>query len=242
MARRRDGMRRGSRRSFSGLLITIALHGVIFMAVKAAHNQPQEPVDRAARFRPGRDGQAGQEARQVLAPEDTPAAAPAATRRDQAGGRSEREAGAGRGARSSKTRRRRKRSKNALARAAKLGALAVPEEPDEGALNGSKTGTSTQAIGRSVHRDRSRALLPQNYNLPAGMNAEQIPSPPEIRFRIGSDGTLSAIKLTKTSGNPLVDDACVSAAQLTARCRRRPPGRRSPGSSSPARSKRIRGI
>ena len=59
------------------------------------------------------------------------------------------------------------------------------------------------------------------------MNADQIPSPPEIRFRIGTDGTLSAIKLTKTSGNPLVDDACVSAAQLTRRVRPPPPGRRS---------------
>ena len=37
-------MRRGSRRSFSGLLITIALHGGIFWVVKTAHSQPQEPL------------------------------------------------------------------------------------------------------------------------------------------------------------------------------------------------------
>src|SRR5215510_2941046 len=37
-------MRRGSRRSFSGLLITIALHGVIFWTVKEAHSKPQEPL------------------------------------------------------------------------------------------------------------------------------------------------------------------------------------------------------
>ena len=42
-----------------------------------------------------------------------------------------------------------------------------------------------------------KGLLLQNYNLPAGMNADQIPSPPEIRFRIGADGTLSGIKLTE---------------------------------------------
>ena len=37
-------MRRGSRRSFSGLLITAALHGAVFLAVKAAHSQPQGPI------------------------------------------------------------------------------------------------------------------------------------------------------------------------------------------------------
>ena len=37
-------MRRGSRRSFSGLLITVALHGVIFWTVKTAHSRPQEPL------------------------------------------------------------------------------------------------------------------------------------------------------------------------------------------------------
>jgi hypothetical protein len=41
---RRDGIRRGSRRSFSGLLITVALHGVAFYAVKSAHSHPQEPL------------------------------------------------------------------------------------------------------------------------------------------------------------------------------------------------------
>jgi len=41
---RRDGIRRGSRRNFSGLLITIALHGVIFYAVKTAHSHPEEPL------------------------------------------------------------------------------------------------------------------------------------------------------------------------------------------------------
>ena len=34
---------------------------------------------------------------------------------------------------------------------------------------------------------------------------------------IGADGTLSAIKLLKTSGNSFVDDACVNAAQTTAK-------------------------
>ena len=41
---RREGIRRGSRRSFAGLLITLALHGVIVLAVKAAHSKSAEPL------------------------------------------------------------------------------------------------------------------------------------------------------------------------------------------------------
>ena len=37
--------------------------------------------------------------------------------------------------------------------------------------------------------------------------------PPEIQFRIAPGGAVSDVKLTKSSGNPLVDDACVSAAR-----------------------------
>jgi hypothetical protein len=40
----REGTRRGSRRSFAGLLITIALHGGIFLAVARAHNQQEAPL------------------------------------------------------------------------------------------------------------------------------------------------------------------------------------------------------
>ena len=106
--------------------------------------------------------------------------------------------------------------KRALERARKLEALAVPEEPDEGALNGSRVGTSNQAVG-DPYVAQVLGLITQNYNLPAGMSPEQIQTPPEVRFQIGSDGTLSGIKLVKTSSNPLVDDACVSAVQITRR-------------------------
>ncbi|HEX4510903.1 MAG TPA: energy transducer TonB, partial [Burkholderiaceae bacterium] len=58
-------------------------------------------------------------------------------------------------------------------------------------------------------------LLKQNYNLPAGMAPDSVSTPPEIRFHFSDDGTISGVKLTKSSGNPLVDDACVDAAKLT---------------------------
>jgi len=220
-------MRRGSRRSFSGLLITIALHGVIFMTVAAAHNKPQEPVIVQREFVQAEMVKLGKKRDPFWLPKkyqpppppppdaiklaDDPNAKPAPVEAPKL--------------EDPKTS---KEVKNALARAAKLGALAVPEEPDEGAPTGSKAGTSNQAIG-DPYIAEIKGLLLQNYNLPAGMNADQIPSPPEIRFRIGTDGTLSAIKLTKTSGNPLVDDACVSAAQLTRRVRPPPAGSKVPG-------------
>jgi outer membrane biosynthesis protein TonB len=220
-------MRRGSRRSFSGLLITIALHGVIFMTVAAAHNRPQEPVIVQREFVQAEMVKLGKKRDPFWLPkkyQPPPPPPPDAIKlSDNADAKA-----APVEAPKLEDPKTSKEVKNALARAAKLGALAVPEEPDEGAANGSKTGTSTQAIG-DPYIAEIKGLLLQNYNLPAGMNADQIPSPPEIRFRIGTDGTLSAIKLTKTSGNPLVDDACVSAAQLTRRVRPPPPGSKVPG-------------
>ena len=60
-----------------------------------------------------------------------------------------------------------------------------------------------------------KGLLLQNYNLPAGIAPDQITKPSTIRMTIGADGTLSGIKLLKTSSNSFVDDACVNAAQAT---------------------------
>ena len=37
--------RRASRRNFAGLLITLALHGAILFAVRAAHSKTDEPLD-----------------------------------------------------------------------------------------------------------------------------------------------------------------------------------------------------
>jgi TonB family protein len=116
-----------------------------------------------------------------------------------------------------------KNVKTALEHARKWESLLPPDDDQEGALNGSRAGTSDHEIGDQYIAAIKGALLP-NYNLPAGFTTDQIPNPPQIRFRIAADGTLSDIKLMKTSGNPLVDDACVSAAQLTRKVPPRPPG------------------
>ena len=77
----------------------------------------------------------------------------------------------------------------------------------------------------AIRTSEVSGLLRQNYNLPAGMSPDQISTPPVIRMTIGADGTLSNIKVTKSSGNALVDDACVSAAQLTRKVPAPPGGR-----------------
>jgi len=102
---------------------------------------------------------------------------------------------------------------NALKRAAAWDTMAVPPD-DEGLATGHSAGTATEAKGDPYLAEVS-GLLRQNYNLPAGVTVDQIPIPPVVRFTIGADGTLSNIKLDKSSTNPLVDDACVSAPQLT---------------------------
>lgn len=66
-------------------------------------------------------------------------------------------------------------------------------------------------------------MLHQNYNFPAGLTLDQIQNPPEIVFHIAADGTLTGIKMVKSSGNNFVDDACIDAAKLTAKVPPPPP-------------------
>src|SRR5262249_28724370 len=114
-----------------------------------------------------------------------------------------------------------KELKNALDRAKKLEALAAADD-DEGSLTGSKLGTSNRAVG-DQYQATVVGLLHQNYNFPAGLTTDQIKNPPEILFHIQPDGTLAGIKLTQTSGNSFVDDACVDAAKLTGKVPPPPP-------------------
>jgi TonB family protein len=220
-------MRRGSRRSFSGLLITAALHGVIFLAIKAAHSQPQEPLIVPRDFVQAEMVKLGKPRDKFWLPKVHAAPPPpppdAIKLADDPNAKAAPvEAPKIEDPKTSKD------VRKALERARKLESLIADEEPPEGQLNGSKAGTASQAIG-DQYIATIKGLLTQNYNLPAGMNADQIPNPPEIRFRIGPDGTLSGIKLTKSSSNPLVDDACVSAAQLTRKVPPPPAGSKVPG-------------
>jgi colicin import membrane protein len=116
-----------------------------------------------------------------------------------------------------------KEMRRALDRMKKLEALSAPEPDDEGSLTGSKLGTSNRAVG-DQYQAQVVGLLHQNYAFPAGMTPEQIGNPPEITFRIGPDGAITDVKLTKPSGNSFVDDACVDAAKLTGKVPPPPPG------------------
>jgi protein TonB len=111
----------------------------------------------------------------------------------------------------------------ALQHARKFESLIVPDE-EEGSLTGSKMGTSDTAKG-DPYDALVAAAIHQNYTTPAGLTPDQISSPPQVQFRVGADGTISRVKLLKTSGNALVDDACVSAAQQTRQVEKPPDGK-----------------
>jgi len=205
-----------------GLLITLALHGGIFAAVAAAHNQPQTPLIVPRDFVVAEMVKLGkprekfwlprlhQPPRSTAPPEtlkvaDDPNAKPAP-----------KEAPRPQDPTISKDLRR------ALEHARKFDSLAA-EPDDEGSLTGSKLGVSNRAVGDQYYAQVAGALM-QNYALPAGLTPDQIPNPPEIMFHIGPNGALSDVKLTKPSGNSFVDDACVDAVKLTGKVPPPPPG------------------
>jgi periplasmic protein TonB len=214
-------MRRGSRRSLSGLLITVALHAVIFWAVKEAHSHPQEALIvqrdfvRAEMVKLGKPRDKFWLPKPYVPPPPPPPDAIKLSNNPDAGA-AHVEAPKLTDPKTSKA------VKSALARADKLSAL-IPEEDKEGLQTGSKVGTANEAKG-----DPYDALVidtvKQNYTMPAGLTPDQIPELPEIQFKVGPDGRISNVKLTKSSGNPLVNDACVSAAQQAQRVEQPPPG------------------
>jgi TonB family protein len=214
MAKQQRVIRRASGRSFSGLLITLALHGGVFAAIAAAREKEQPPlvinrdfvVAEMVKLGKPRDKfwlpRITQPQRSTAPPDSLKVA------EDPNAKAAPKEAPRPDDPTISKDLRR------ALDRAKKLEQLAVPEEPDEGSLTGSKLGTSNHETG-DAYQAQVVGLLHQNYNFPAGINVDQINSPPEIAFHIGSDGAITGVKLTKPSGNSFVDDACVDAAKLT---------------------------
>jgi TonB family protein len=228
VASQHHGNRRASGRNLAGLLITLGLHGGLFAAIAVANSKEQPPlvinrdfvVAEMVKLGKPRDKfwlpRITQPQRSTAPPDalkvaDDPNAKPApkeAPRPDDPTIS--------------------KDLKRALDRARKLEQLAVPEEPDEGSLTGSKLGTSNTETG-DQYLAEVKGLLMQNYALPAGMAPGSVGTPPEIRFRLGEDGTLSDIKLVKSSGNSFADDACVSAAQQTRKVSPPPPKYRNHG-------------
>jgi protein TonB len=225
VARRRDGMRRGSRRSFSGLLITIALHAGIFWAVKTAHSRTQEPLIVPRDFVQAEMVKLGKPRDKFWLPkvhQPPPPPPPDATKisRNPDAGAAPPEAPKVNDPKTPKG------VQTALQHARKFESLIVPDE-EEGSATGSKMGTSDTAKGDQYDASVAAAVR-QNYTTPAGLAPDQIATPPEIQFRVGADGTISGVKLLKSSGNPLVDDACISAAQQTHQVDKPPSGKAKP--------------
>ena len=218
----RSEIRRGRRGNSVGLLVTLALHGAVLAAVTVAHGEEQPPLIVQRDFVQAEMVKLGKPRDKFWLPRITqpprPKAPPDAVKITE----DVNAKAAPKEAPKPEDKDIKKDLRNALDRARKLAELAVPEESDEGAANGSNLGTSNRAIGDQYLAEVT-GLLRQNYNLPAGMAADQISTPPEIRFHLGDDGTLSDVKLFKSSGNPLVDDACVDAAKLTRRVTAPPP-------------------
>jgi TonB family protein len=214
MASNHHGMRRASGRSLAGLLITVALHGGLFAAIAVANNKEQTPLVIKHDFVVAEMVKLGKPREKFWLPRLTQpqhSTAPPETLKvadDPNAKAAPKEAPRPDDPTISKD------LKRALDRARKLEALAVPDEPDEGSLTGSKLGTANQATGDPYLAEVKGTLL-QNYDLPAGIAPDQIAKPPLISLRISEDGTLENIKLLKSSGNSFVDDACVSAAQRT---------------------------
>ena len=157
-----------------------------------------------------------------------PAAATAG--RDQARRRPEREGRAARGAEArgpehleGSEARARARAQAGGARGARGAGRGGAERIEARARRTRRSATSTWP--------RSSGCSPQNYNLPAGMSAGADPDAARdpLHDRRGRNAVGDQAR-RRSSGNPLVDDACVSAAQLT---RKVPP---------PPAGSRVRGL
>jgi TonB family protein len=213
-------MRRGRRGNSAGLLITLALHAGVLAAVGVAHSTPSPPVIENRSFVSAEMVKLGKPRDKFWLPRITQPPAPKAppeqikVAEDPNAAPTPKEAPRPEDAKISKS------LKNALKRAQMLENLT--EEPEIGEATGSRLGTSDHAVGDQYEAE-IKGMLQQNYNLPAGMAPDQISTPPVVSFRLGDDGTLSDVKLLNSSGNPLVDDACVDAAKLTRRVTPPPP-------------------
>src|SRR5437667_1997830 len=185
----REAIRRGSRRSFAGLVITAALHGVIFLAVARAHNQQEPPLIMPHDFVRAEMVKLGKPRDPFWLPRITQPPRPTAPPNEIKLSDDPDAKAAPKEAPRPEDPKISKELKNALDRAKKLEALAAPED-DEGSLTGSKLGSSNRAVG-DQYQAQVLGLLRANYNFPAGLTPDQIPVLPEITFRIAPDGTIN---------------------------------------------------
>ncbi len=217
----REVIRRGSRRNFAGILFTVALHGGVLLAVAAAHNKPEPPLIMPHDFVRAELVKLGKPRDPFWLPRITQPPRPTAPPNQLKLSEDPNAKAAPKEAPRPEDPKISKELKNALERAKKLEALAADDD-DEGSLTGSKLGASNRAVG-DQYQAQVLGLLRANYNFPAGLTPDQIAVLPEITFRIAPDGTISEVKLAKSSTNSFVDDACVDAAKLTGKVPPPPP-------------------
>lgn len=142
-----EQQRRGSRRNFAGLVVTLALHGCVLIAVAAAHSKEEAPLIvphdfvRAEMVKLGKPREKFWLPRLTQPPRPTAPPQTLKVAEDPNAKAAPKEAPRPEDPKISKD------LKNALERARKLEALAIPDEPDEGSLTGSKLGTSNTAVG-----------------------------------------------------------------------------------------------
>jgi TonB family protein len=216
----REEIRRGRRGNGVGLLITLALHGGVLAAVGVAHSTPAPAPTENRSFVAAEMVKLGKPRDKFWLPRITQPPPPQAPpdqlkiAEDPNAAPTPKEAPKPEDPKISKN------LKNALNRAKMLEKMV--EEPEVGEATGSRFGTADHAVGDQYEAE-VKGMLQQNYNLPAGMAPDQIATPPVISFRLGEDGTISDVKLITSSGNPLVDDACVAAAKLTRKVAAPPP-------------------
>jgi TonB family protein len=109
--------------------------------------------------------------------------------------------------------------KRALDRARSLAKMNIPDEPPEGALDGSDRGTSNEASAGDAYATKIFEAVRKNWSAPTGLVDESTLGglAAEIRLSIGDDGELINPRLAKSSGNQFFDDSCMQAIKATAR-------------------------
>jgi len=217
--------RRAPRRNFSGLLVTLALHGAILGAVAYAHNQTAPPLEIPRDFVVAKLVKLGKPREKFWLPrivEPPHAEAPPQVLKvaeDPNAAKAPVEAPRPDNPTISKN------LKRALDRARKLEALAEPE-PDEGQLNGSEHGTANEASAGDAYATAIFEAIRRNWSAPSGLvsDAELGRLASEIRIRVGEDGTITDSRLLRPSGNSYFDDSCMAAITATRKVPPPPPG------------------
>jgi colicin import membrane protein/protein TonB len=108
---------------------------------------------------------------------------------------------------------------------AKLLRNAAHEEPPEGSPLGSTAGTASQAEEGDAYASQIAEAIKRNWNAPTGLvsDAELSKLTVPMRIRIAEDGSVLEPKMQKSSGNQFFDDSVVQAIKATPRVPPPPP-------------------